>query len=221
MLNEKSILNTVLIIVLGISAILIYQDRNYEPPTVIDNNSQTKISMNLTKDEQTLSNSAASQETYVGNSTFSIEQLAGIKYDKSTVANYTNSKYGFSFDYPKGWVVNPGLKMEGSNYTNLIYNITLINTKDFPTRGKQIIEIWLTSDDQSEFGGGEGVADQHINLVNTKNGKPMYFSLYHSGEIGDFYDHDQSDKAWFDKFQAEAIASHNDFGIISASLKAK
>jgi hypothetical protein len=160
-------------------------------------------------------------ETYIGSSSFSVEQLASFTYDKNGVDTYTNSQYGFSFDYPKGWTIKPGIKIEGTNYSDVIFPITLTNTKDFPSRGKQTIEVLLTSKDHSSEGGGEGMSSQYLILKNQKTGKDNYFSLSTQGGIGDFYDHDPSDKAWFAKFQAEGQKAMDDFEIVSASLKLK
>lgn len=167
-------------------------------------------------------NPSAPTETYIGNSSFSIEQLAIFEYDKQKVNTYTNSQYGFSFDYPKGWTIQPGLKFKGTNYSDVIFPVTLKNTKDFPSRGKQTIEVFLTSTDQSSGeNGGEGISSQYLILKDQKTGKINYFSLSTQGSIGDFYDHDPSDKAWFAKFQAEGQKVMDDFEIISASLKPK
>ncbi len=47
----------------------------------------------------------------------------------------------------------------------------------------------------------------------------MYFNLYQQGKIGDFYDHDSTDKPWFDKFYREGADAIEDFSIVASSLK--
>lgn len=145
------------------------------------------------------------------------EELDKFNYDKSQTDTYNSVGYGFSFDYPKGWTLKQGVKLENW-YGKYYYAVELTNTKDFPLRKKEEIAVLLTPKDNWMEAGGEGVSEYYRKLTNASTGKPMYMAIYHVWGIGDFYDR-SNDKAYLEKFYAEGEKANNAFMTVAKSLR--
>ena len=140
-----------------------------------------------------------------------------VSEQKSDVQTYENKEWGFKFSYASNWQIEQGAKYNFSPKP-LLY-LKLVNTKDFPIRGQQYIEVMLVKQSDWKIPGGEIHQETFKQIQNSKKNQTLYFNLYQSGSIADFYDHDQNDKLFFDAFYQEGKTASDQLKSVSGSLQ--